>query len=823
MQSHGIADWLQERRKVEDQYVQGLRKLIHFKVPNASSELGIFQVPWDRILATTDAIAHSHQNFAQRLEHDVEAPLRTFGNRKEMQNIHHIAGNLLSIAKDFEDAQHQSDKLTKKGAKASTQKVQAAAAKLESASQQWEAQAPFVYENLQALDELRCNQLRDLLTQYQTHESDQAQRTQAQAADTLNIILETSTDKEIQSFAQKTIAGKPKLEKRSSSARPSIGGSSSLAPASVTQEDDHQSDHVPPPLPPEPVQPESKLRRLGTMLGRRRQSIHGGFGQLSPGKGLGQYGTRLGSSHGRISPRSSSNNLTESANRLSSLAESPTSPLPPTTAGSLAPPPPENTNGVSGHDSTTDFAATVPPTNATNGVTEEAAESKPDESSTLRVPEEPKKDAEGFTIPTITHDPISQAEKEAADEAGDSDQFLNVNIQREPIADEDPDAKKAALSNVAHTLTTMGMPSRKTGTIRGRREVRSTIYIPPPHEPTSDQPFPPSPALPPQFSKPSGSTGLVSEASIAATSDTQSVRSGNSLMSLAHFKHPDMHGPGLNSSIIESVSASFENGEVTSAKINGEIAFQCNDAAPGTLSQESIRINNFTQLEAIGPNRIFVQSVPEKPDEFTVEISHMAKTTTVFNYRVHSENATSLAQHVPLVIKTVWKPAGDKIGLLLQYSLNPQFTVDGPVSLRGLTLVATYEGKAAGVQSKPPGTHLKDRRLVYWRLGDVALTAGAWEKIVCRVVGADGTEPKAGHVEAKWEYSVTEDTVVGSGISVSRLEEGKGKDKEKLPEVPEGDPFADENTPSTPSFPPSGQWVELPSTRKLISGKYEAR
>ncbi len=30
----------QERRKVEEQYVAGLRKLLLFKVPNAGSELG---------------------------------------------------------------------------------------------------------------------------------------------------------------------------------------------------------------------------------------------------------------------------------------------------------------------------------------------------------------------------------------------------------------------------------------------------------------------------------------------------------------------------------------------------------------------------------------------------------------------------------------------------------------------------------------------------------------------------------------------------------------------------------------------------------------
>ncbi|KAJ3498854.1 hypothetical protein NLG97_g802 [Lecanicillium saksenae] len=54
-----IADWLQERRRVEEQYVQGLRKLAQFRVPNAQSELGVFQTPWARILGAVERIAQT--------------------------------------------------------------------------------------------------------------------------------------------------------------------------------------------------------------------------------------------------------------------------------------------------------------------------------------------------------------------------------------------------------------------------------------------------------------------------------------------------------------------------------------------------------------------------------------------------------------------------------------------------------------------------------------------------------------------------------------------------------------------------------------------
>ncbi|MDT9151196.1 hypothetical protein RSW37_26035, partial [Escherichia coli] len=67
--------------------------------------------------------------------------------------------------------------------------------------------------------------------------------------------------------------------------------------------------------------------------------------------------------------------------------------------------------------------------------------------------------------------------------------------------------------------------------------------------------------------------------------------------------------------------------------------------------------------------------------------------------------------------------------------LNPASNLPRPVTLSNLSFVATYEGaRASGVQTKPSGTHLKDKHLVYWRLGDVTLTED-WGKIICRVIG----------------------------------------------------------------------------------------
>ncbi|CAI4214890.1 unnamed protein product [Parascedosporium putredinis] len=608
-----IADWLQERRKVEEQYIQGLRRLVQFKVPNSASELGV------------ESTAHSHYLFASNLEKDVEAPLRAFGHKKEHP------------------------------------KVDAAATRLSAASQEWESQAPFIFETLQVLDEQRTNQLRDLLTQLLTHESDQAQRNQTVAGEALQAVLDLQTPKEIENFSKKMTDGKAKQERRSAPAtrRPSAAGSN-LTPATATTAASHDEELQSEAEAPEPHQTPRLRSRIGTMLGRRRQSIHGGFGPLTQ-KSSSSFGRNLRSSHAAI-PRGDPD--TSNVNDVADSDEKPKDE------------PHEGTNGVKAPSSLGDLAVleeahdTVNGTDAGETTTAFAPPPGPPPAQAKDDEESQGKDSEG---------------EAAAEEA---EQLFKLNIQSTPVAEEDPEATQAALSNVSNALTQMGMPSRKTGTIRGRRDVRNTIYVPAPN------------GAPPRL-VPARHLPLL----IAGTSDTQSVRSGNSLGALNHAKHPDKLGPGLHASIIETITATFEEDAMKTAKISGEIAFCYNaDEDPDykSLHNPTIRINNF--------------------------------------------------------------PA------------------------------------SSGAQTKPSGTHLKEKHLVYWRLGDITLTSEP-QKIVCRILGAEGAHPKPGHVEARWEYSPNESAVTSlAGISVSRLEESKGKEREA---VLDEDPFADSDN--------------------LVSGKYETR
>jgi hypothetical protein len=197
-------------------------------MPDVGGDLGIFDAPWKRILNATETIALSHATLSQRIEKDVEHPLRTFAStNREMSGMTTIQGNLGSMAREVEDAQEKSEKLNKKGGKSISQKVDAAATKLQSANAQWDSQAPFVFESLQALDETRLNHLRDVLTQYETHEADQIERSRVVTEKTLSTLLEIETAQEIRSWSQANVARLPQraVRQHSSAGSGNAGGS----------------------------------------------------------------------------------------------------------------------------------------------------------------------------------------------------------------------------------------------------------------------------------------------------------------------------------------------------------------------------------------------------------------------------------------------------------------------------------------------------------------------------------------------------------------------------------------------------------------------
>ena len=282
-------------------------------------------------------------------------------------------------------------------------------------------------------------------------------------------------------------------------------------------------------------------------------------------------------------------------------------------------------------------------------------------------------------------------------------------------------------------------------------------------------------------------------------------------------RHPDMHGKGLNSSIVEIISAWFDNSRVTKAAVIGEIALTYNSSdPPATMSSEIVRLENFAGLEKVAPNPTFVTSIPEKSGEYSLKVGNITRTAVAFKYQVHLEES-NLAAYAPIVACPSWKMEPTQASIILTYSLSPDFSSlnKKSITFRNLTFVIHLEGaKPSACQSKPVGTFSKERGLIFWQLGDMTLEAGAPpSKLLARF--ATDVEAKPGNIEAKWEISSEDAAGLGSQLSLSQIR------SQAVPAASESqdDPFADDSGPSN-----IGKlWKEVPSIRRLVSGTYVAK
>ncbi len=406
----------------------------------------------------------------------------------------------------------------------------------------------------------------------------------------------------------------------------------------------------------------------------------------------------------------------------------------------------------------------------------------------------------------------------------DAPQF-KLDIRDEPIREEGD--VQSVMSNVANTLRLVritstnnysaeadmiqqqGVTPRKPSSNRGRRDVRNTVFIPTPPAPEAaalgDPPIPiPSPFAP-------RSAPLSTET--LSASDARSIRSSHSLSSLmpVGIRHPEMTQPGLNASVIETVSAWFSEGKVTRAVVIGELAL-AHHAGDNLQSSgsESIRLENFPVLEKVAPNPSFITQAASRSGEYNVSLSHIPRTTVAFKYQVHLEEST-LTSHAPVTLAPSWKIEPTQTSVILHYSFNPSFAspTGRSVSLKNVAVLINIENaKAQSCGSKPAGTFYKEKSMMVWRLGDITLDgyAAGPQKLLARF--STDSEAKPGNVEMRWEISGEHAEGLGSGLSLSQSSREEGG----------SDPFADEGTVSAST----GAWKEVPVTRKIVSGKYMA-
>lgn len=375
-----------------------------------------------------------------------------------------------------------------------------------------------------------------------------------------------------------------------------------------------------------------------------------------------------------------------------------------------------------------------------------------------------------------------------------------------PVQQELPEAQPAAVPVVAPVAAPMARPEERA--VDSADRIMGSPVVP-----NSPGGFSPgavaastfSPFSPSEPTSPQRQAARPAQLGADLTGDAHSIRSGRSLASTgsqAH-RHPDLSHTGLNSSTIESVSARFENGQLLSSSVTGEIALAYNPPDFSTpFGTDTIRLDNFASLEKIAPNPAFINPVAGRDGEYTVNLASIAKTQVAFKYQTAGG-----VQNAPIHITLASKIEPNQTSIIASYSLSPSFrlsTGQDNITLSNVVIALTLEGaRATSCLSKPVGTFSREKSLIFWTLGDITLTTGgAPQKLLARFVTE--SEAKSGSVEARWEVA---GEGLGSGVGISVKGENGGA-------ADASDPFADEE---------ANGWKEVRGVKKLASGHYVAK
>ena len=828
-------------------------------------------MPWQRIVSSTENTAQSHETLAAKIQADVEAPLRQYATtNREMQSMGNMSGNLAAISKDLTNAQRKTQKLDAKG----SNKADGARSDLDNATSQWESQSPFVFEQLQALDEARVNHLRDVLTQFQTHELDSIEKARTSAESCLNALLNVETADEIRTFAARA---QGQALSPAASRRESMPASRSLGanvpptpppPRTPNFEQRNNSFLGQDQLAPLPEPPKDKmfsgLKRLGTVMGRRKSAMP----PPPPSEKKKEKTRPFASFRRQESSRSfqdlenAGQDLTPARSRDDRASSRHDSEGPPQTQESMISdiPSPPVMNGVSSSTQPSAFYERPQPqlpqmTANQEPLMPEARQDtlSPQTLSTMETPER-----------RLQPDPFAQAADTSTSPVDDS--ARNFEIKDQPIP-EDASAAQMAMDNMANHLRMQAQSSgmgRVQGSVRGRRDVRNTMFFPSQQElpsPSASNLGAPStpasagtaPTMESNTTRPttrstsssdlvtpikrSLGTGTIPEDSSHATSDTHSIHSAHSMAGVAH--HQEMHMPGLNASIVETVNSWFSDKGITRSFVVGEIALAYNRVSTTAASNhEIVRLQNFHQLEKCAQNPQFVTapaSDDHQPGTYNVALSSISRSipTVGFKYQLHV-NESNLSTFSPILVTQAWQIVEGQASVILLFSLNPAFSPIANSSasptpppqellLKNVVVTVSLDVKpTTGSEPSPravsaqmiPVQHAQFKKrssAVSWRFPELTIKATQERLLVRFMVENHGTARRGG-VDVKFELY----NMLGSALGVERLVSATEASTSAA------DPFADEDDGARKSAETGQKWEDVQSRKLLVNGKYSA-
>ena len=585
-----------------------------------------------------------------------------------------------------------------------------------------------------------------------------------------------------------------------------------------------------------PTKEKSKLgglKRLGTVMGRRKSTV-----PSTPSSTAEKRKTRSFVPFRRGDSSQSFQDLEETGQDLT-----------PSTTQDERP-----TSSVS-HDRLNDLPSARQPeqhTGLTNGASTSqtplelsAGEvpSQPPLMDTVSTPQTQYQPAERFEPPQPAPGAFPESHQEApASPLANEESARNFMIRDQPIQEDESEAQQA-LNTMANQLRTQAQTSglnRGSGTVRGRRDVRNTMYVPSSGESSApnqsvSRAFP-DVTTPPVTSpletiaaspipRPAAAAILQEEHGVG--SDNASIYSSRSMAFTS--LHTDLHEAGLNASIVETVQSWFTESGVSKSLVLGEVAFAYNPSGFSDPDHEIIRMQKFELLDKVAVNPIFLTQVKpsggalaeEQAGSYTVSTSAIRRPSPLIGlkYQLHMDE-NNLGRYSPVLITPAWQVIEGQVSVIILYSLNPLFQSGSEaLNLKNVQITINLDtsgegsGKAVSAMMAPTqgATFRRKTSAVVWRYNDFSVKPEQ-ERLLVRFM-TEGGMPQKGTVELKFEIP----GVTASGVTVEKMvTSAAGTDS---------DPFADDTGDNLSSARESAEekrWEAVSTRSKLISGRYSA-
>lgn len=684
-----VADWFRERARIEETYASELDKLTRKGIPELQRS-GLFEATWTSLLRSTHESANASNSFAHKIHQDVEQPLRRYTSQSsQWQDMRVLQNELDTLSHTFNDAERK---------KKHTDEVRA----------QWEAQAPYILEQVETIDTSRLGLLKNLLTTFGTIEADKSEKSLKVSEGLLNNVLSYEPTDDIAAFA--AVVGKgdavhhaPPLSIRSRHDHASV--SESLGPASSNRSD---SLHE---LPHHDSSPSKLRNKVGSIFrSSKKKNKNAPAPAPAPAQAAAPASAPIPASRYRNG---------SSSNRQSVVAESDNSSTAPSQFRKPPPPPARKANGQRNSFEGSPVTLSAPP----------------------RVNED-FEDRE-MEVPAT----VQEEEEESTQRP------FKIDIKEDSI-NEKRDDDDVALSVIASTLRQRNTISGRGN--RGRRDIQSTLFTnippsgvepqsPPAAIPESSQ----APVLPPI--NPSTPIAPVEhhEAISSPATDIQSVFSEQSTappvsaVAGANLIHPQLPTEaGLNASIVEVINAVITDGSVTRAQLVGEIAFNYH----GTEPLINLRVGNLGIFSSLTPNQVFIKAINDSTYALNTRVLGGAAAA---GFSFASQNAQAF---VPVDFSPIWRIENNQSSLMLAYKVANSFLTESPVVLHDLVISVPVEGGVAtSAVSKPHAVFNKVKQRIVWKFPEpVVVKAGFEERLLCRFATSGPAKESAKGIEIKF-------------------------------------------------------------------------